>query len=223
MMNVKYKIECYEVGPLPTNCYFFINDDTKECVIIDPGPEAEELITTIERKKIRISAILLTHGHSDHADGAEGLRKEIVEAGYAVSSDAVPIYASSLETETLNNPSINLSPMIVGMTKSYKADVLLNDGDVLDFCGTKIKMLSTPGHTAGGCSYYIEDAAAVFAGDSLFCESIGRTDYPGGFTSKLVHSVKDKLFSLPDDTRVYTGHGPETSIGFEKRCNPYLQ
>lgn len=255
MINVKYKIECYEVGPLPTNCYFFINDDTKEAVIIDPGPEAEELITSIERKKIYISAILLTHGHSDHVNGAEGLRKEIIKSGYYFKninkSDSLenvevskgdkdssfqndkmneedeslllPIYASELEKETLSNPSINVSPMIVGILKKYRADIFLHDGEELSFCGTKIKVLSTPGHTMGGCSYYIPDAGAVFSGDSLFFDSIGRTDFPGGSTSALVHSVKEKLFTLPDDTKVYTGHGPETSIGFEKKNNPYLQ
>lgn len=245
MLNVKYKIECYEVGPLPTNCYFFINDDTKEAVIIDPGPEAEDLIVSIERKKINISAILLTHGHSDHADGAEGLRKEIIKAGYYTCADQnfsseekkktiqntdevdgskiIPIYVSELEKETLSNPSINVSPMIVGVPKKYNADVFLHDGDELNFCGTNIKVLSTPGHTMGGCSYYIEDAGAVFSGDSLFFGSIGRTDFPGGSTSTLVHSVKEKLFTLPDETKVYTGHGPETSIGFEKKNNPYLQ
>lgn len=237
MINIKYKIECYEVGPLPTNCYFFINDDTKEAIIIDPGPEAEDLIVSIERKKIFISAILLTHGHSDHADGAEGLREEIIKKGYFLNPDSknveeiskaeygkiLPIYASELEKETLRDPEINLSPMIVGVSKAYKSDIFLKDSDELSFCDTKIKTLSTPGHTEGGCSFYVEDAGIVFSGDSLFFGSIGRTDYPGGSTAALVHSVKEKIFSLPDDTRVYTGHGPETSVGFEKKNNPYLQ
>ena len=121
----------------------------------------------------------------------------------------------------MEDPGLNLCGMI-GEHKVYRADVFVKDEDVLNLAGFSIRVFFTPGHTIGGCCYYIADEKILFSGDTLFQESVGRTDFPGGSMSEIVHSVKEKLFLLPDDTRVCPGHGDETSIGYEKKYNPFV-
>ena len=205
------KVEQYVVGPVQTNCYFAVNDETKEMILIDPGANADRLIQIIEKEKLNPVAILLTHGHFDHIGAANEVREHY----------GIKIYASCDEEKLLASPARNLSNAY-GMSLRVTADVLHNDGDILELAGLKIKAIHTPGHTEGGTCYYIESIGVLFSGDTLFCESVGRTDFPGGSMSDIVHSIKDKLMVLPDDTKVYTGHGEGTSIGYERVHNPFI-
>ncbi len=205
------KIEQYIVGSVSTNCYFAINDETKEVLILDPGASAKQLAQKIKEKELKPAAILLTHGHFDHASAAEELAQLL----------NVKIYAHEAEKETLENPNINLSGW-EGKSDSYHADEYLKDEQELSLAGFQIKVLHTPGHTEGGCCYYFMEQNTLFSGDTLFCMSIGRTDFPKGSASQLIRAIREKLMDLPDETMVYSGHGEETTIGMERIHNPFL-
>lgn len=205
------RVEQYVVGMVQTNCYFAINDDTKEVIVIDPGASAKELAKKVKEEQLKPIAILLTHGHFDHATGAEELSKLL----------QIEIYAQEAEKETLENPELNLSGW-EGTQRIFHADHYLKDEQELDLAGFHIRVLHTPGHTVGGCCYYFPYQNAVFSGDTLFCTSVGRTDFPKGSASAIVRSIKEKLMPLPDETTVYTGHNELTSIGTERMYNPYL-
>ena len=204
-------IQNYVVGPVQTNCYFAVNDDTKEVIIIDPGASAKQLAEKIKEQGLKPAAILLTHGHFDHATGAEELAKLL----------NVKIYVHEKEKETLENPQLNLSGWQGGQLV-FHADEYVKDEQELDLAGFHIRVLLTPGHTVGGCCYYFSYQNVVFSGDSLFQTSIGRTDFPKGSASQLVNAIREKLMILPDETAVYTGHGDMTTIGTERKYNPYL-
>ena len=205
------RVEQYVVGIVQTNCYFAINDDTKEMLIIDPGASAARLAKKIEEEKLNPVVILLTHGHFDHASGAAELAEHF----------QIEIYAEEHEKETLENPDLNLSGW-EGKEQPYRADRFLKDEQEIDLAGFHIRVLFTPGHTVGGCCYYFSYQNAVFSGDSLFAQSIGRTDFPKGSASALIRSIKEKLMILPDEVTVYTGHNELTTIGTERMYNPYL-
>lgn len=205
------RIEIYVVSEFQTNCYFAINDDTKEVLIIDPGASAEKLAEKVKESNLKPVAILLTHGHLDHAGAAEAL------AGLL----DVKIYAHEHEKETLENTGINLSGWSGGQ-KAYHADIYLKDEQEIDLAGFHIRVLHTPGHTVGGCCFYFSYQNTLFSGDTLFQMSVGRTDFPKGSASQLIRSIESKLMILPDETAVYTGHGDMTTIGTERMYNPYL-
>mgnify|MGYP004544182083 FL=1 len=205
------KVEQYVVGPVQTNCYFAINDDTKEVLVIDPGASADQLAKKIRQEKLTPIAILLTHGHFDHAGGAEELAKHF----------DIKIYAEEHEKETLHTPTLNLSGW-EGVQKTYHADVFLKNEQEIDLAGFHIRVFHTPGHTVGGCCYYFPYQNVVFSGDTLFCTSVGRTDFPKGSAAQIIRSIKEKLLPLPDETTVYTGHNDITTSGTERMYNPYL-
>ena len=205
------KIEQYCVGQVATNCYFIINNETKEMLIVDPGDSAQMLADRIRRENLEPKAVLLTHGHFDHAMAAEELAEMF----------GIKIYAHEAEKDTLKDPGKNVS-MMIGLRDVYQADVFVKDEEILELAGMELKVLHTPGHTAGGCCYYLEKEKALFSGDTLFCQSVGRTDFPGGSMSGIVRSIKDKLMVLPDEVKVYPGHMDRTSIGAERAHNPYL-
>ncbi len=205
------KIEQYCVGQVATNCYFIINNETKEMLIVDPGDSAQMLADRIRRENLEPKAVLLTHGHFDHAMAAEELAEMF----------GIKIYAHEAEKDTLKDPGKNVSLMI-GLRDVYHADVFVKDEEILELAGMELKVLHTPGHTAGGGCYYLEKEKALFSGDTLFCQSVGRTDFPGGSMSGIVRSIKDKLMVLPDEVKVYPGHMDRTSIGAERAHNPYL-
>lgn len=206
------RVEQYVVGPVMTNCYLAVNEDSNEVLVIDPGDAADLLIKKIKEKNLIPAAVLLTHGHFDHASAAEEI---------AAAFD-IKIYAHEKEKETLESPSMNLCAMAGEQGSWYHADIYVKDGEILNLAGFSIQVLFTPGHTAGGCCYYIEKEQAVFAGDTLFHSSIGRTDFPGGSIGTLLRSIQEKLMVLPGQTKVYPGHEDTTTIGWERQYNPFL-
>lgn len=207
----KLQIAHYMVGPVQTNCYFAINKETKEALVIDPGEEAARLMQQIKEQGLTVAAILLTHGHFDHAGAAAEL-SALCNA---------PIYAHEAEKETLESEKLNACWMI-GKKETYRADLFVKDEQELDLAGFHIRVLFTPGHTKGGCCYYFPYENVVFSGDTLFQMSVGRTDLEGGSMSQIVRSIQEKLMPLPEQTVVYPGHGEATTIETERMYNPYL-
>lgn len=205
------KIEQYCVGQVQTNCYFVINEETQQMLIVDPGASAPLLAEEIKKQDLKPEAILLTHGHFDHAMAAEEL------AGIF----DIKIYAHEAEKETLEQPGLNASGML-GRRDKYRADVFVKDKEALQLAGMELEVLHTPGHTEGGCCYYIQKEQVLFSGDTLFCQSVGRTDFPRGSMSQIVRSIKEKLLPLPDEVKVYPGHMEPTSIGMERVSNPFI-
>lgn len=205
------KVRHLVVGAVATNCYIAENVKTNEALIIDPGDNVARIAEMIKEDGVTPAAVLLTHGHFDHAMAAQEIAEQY----------GIKIYAHESEKETLETPQINLSGMI-GRTLTFHADCYVKDGERLKLAGFEIQVLHTPGHTQGGVCYYIEQEKSVFSGDTLFCQSIGRTDFPTGKSSTLIHSIQEKLMPLPDDTTVYTGHEDMTTIGMERKYNPFL-
>ncbi len=207
----KLKIDQYVVGPVQTNCYFVINTETKEILIVDPGESPKQLAKKIEEGGYSPAAVLLTHGHFDHATGAKELAEHF----------GISIYAHEAEKAVLESEEKNASWMI-GAGQTFRADLFLKDEQEIDLAGFHIRVLYTPGHTIGGCCYYLPYENVVFSGDTLFCGSVGRTDLPTGNMGQLVRSIQEKLMPLPDVTAVYPGHGDVTTIETERMYNPYL-
>lgn len=206
-----YKIDSRILGMVGTNCYLLCNMDIKECVLIDPADSQDEISRMINESGCSLKGILLTHGHFDHIMAADAVRDKY----------GVKVYASCDEKNTLEQPHINLGEAY-GLKLSVKADVWHKDGEILKLAGFDIEALHTPGHTEGGSCYYIREIGVIFSGDTLFCGSVGRTDFPGGSMSEIVRSIKEKVMVLPDDTKVYPGHGEGTSVGYERENNPFL-
>lgn len=194
------------------NCYLAINDKTNESIIIDPGSAFDRIKSAVEQTGTTPVAILLTHGHFDHAGEAASTAKEY----------GIKVYASASQERELKDPNLNLSGDMFGNSESYSADVYLQDDEELDLAGLHIKCLYTPGHTPGGCCFYFSNEEIVFTGDTLFSGSVGRTDFPEGSMSQLVNSIKSKLMTLSDDTICYPGHNEPTTIGNERLYNPFL-
>ncbi len=177
---------------MQTNCYFAVNDETKELIIIDPGYSPKQLAEHCVRQEgCTPVAILLTHGHFDHATGAADLAKEF----------SIPVYAYETEKETLENEEMNLCHM-TGEHRVFHADIYLKDEQELDLAGFHIRVLHTGTYT-GGCCYYFPYENVVFSGDTLFCTSVGRTDFPGGSMSDIIRSIKEKLMILPLTARPF--------------------
>ena len=202
------KVKRLVVGMLETNCYIVSNAETKEGVCIDPGGSSSLIIKYLNDEKIKIQGIFLTHGHFDHINALEEVKK------YTNS----PVYISEEEKEVLLDPKINLSTQF-GRNLSFTAEYYLKKNSMLTIANIEIQVLLTPGHTKGSACYYIEEENILFSGDTLFANSVGRTDLPTGNMEQLFDSVKQVLFLLPDETIVYPGHGDETKIAVEKRYN----
>ena len=208
------KIDYLILGGYQTNCYVLSeNDAAKDCLIIDPGLEAEELIEFLDEQKLNPVAVILTHGHIDHIAGLEVLHSRFSE---------IKVYIHNLDAEMLTESNRNLSAMTGAAFVTKAEDMSLKEGDIIDLAGVKLHVLHTPGHTPGGISLYSKEAGVAFVGDTLFADSIGRTDFPGGSMSQLLNSVRLKLFTLPEETQVYPGHGPATTIAAEIAHNPFF-
>lgn len=201
------KIQSFVIGMLHNNCYLVIHEETKEAVVIDAAHRPQKMIDYAKEQGLDIKAILLTHGHFDHIMGIDDFLKEY----------DIPVYVHEAEKDAMNDPTFNLS-----RDYSFGDAVYVKEGDVLTCAGITFQVIHTPGHTLGGACYYMEAEHVLFSGDTLFEESIGRTDFPNGSTAALVRSIREKLFVLPEDTAVYPGHMGQTSIGHEKLHNPYV-
>ncbi len=198
------------VGPLMANCFICGCSKTKEAVVIDPGGDADTILLSLADSKLKVKYIINTHGHFDHVS-ANGKMK---------AATGADILIHPLDAPMLEKLSSNAAFFGVSVENSPPCDQTLEEGDTVSFGDITLKVIHTPGHTPGGISLYTN--GIVFVGDTLFAGSIGRTDFPGGDFNTLISSIKTKLFNMEDDMRVFSGHGPETSIGVEKRHNPFV-
>ncbi|MGA2323812.1 MAG: MBL fold metallo-hydrolase [Sedimentisphaerales bacterium] len=208
------KVDRLVLGEFENNCYIVRNNDSAtECLVIDTALDVRELPAFLDQHKLSPVAVILTHGHIDHIAGVNALRKKF---------PSILIYIHKLDSEMLGDANVNLSIMAGSSFTAGKADRLIDEGDTIDKAGIRLRVIHTPGHTPGGICLYAEKDGIIFVGDTLFAGSIGRTDFPNGDMKKLIEGIKHKLLMLPDDTVVYPGHGPETTIGREKTDNPFL-
>lgn len=214
------KIGRIVLGAVSTNTYFVYREGSEECIVIDPADYGRQLFANLKKNGLRTVAILLTHGHFDHIWGVEGLKAAANEVAEHHGYDPVHVYALDAEKTLLNHARINVSEQS-GRACEIEADVYVKDGEEIEIADIKCKVIATPGHTAGGCCFYFEEAGFCVCGDTIFQESVGRTDLPTGSMSTLVRSIKDKLFVLPEDTKLYPGHGDSTTVGHEKNYNPF--
>lgn len=183
-------------------------------MIVDAGLGPGQLIGFLKEHKLNPVAVVLTHGHIDHIASVAALREHYPD---------IRVYIHKLDAEMLIDPEHNLSALVhPGGFNTRPADSLLEDKSIIEQAGIRLEVLHTPGHTPGGICLYSKAEGIVFTNDTLFAESVGRTDFPGGSTDELIKSIKEKLLTLPDDTKVYPGHGPITTIAHEKAHNPYL-
>ncbi len=205
-----FKLIELTVGMVMTNCYIGYNDDTREAFIVDPGDDARRISQAVREQKLNVKGILLTHGHFDHIMAVPELKEEF----------GAPVYAHEAEEALLEDTQMNLSAPWVGRALSLSAERLLKDGERLELAGFEIQAIHTPGHTAGGVSYYLAAEQALFSGDTLFRGSYGRVDLPTASGADIARSINEKLLPLPEETAVYPGHERETTIGHERKYNP---
>lgn len=219
------RIENIVLGMCATNCYAvfdggaktpggYVDDgQLKEAVIIDPAADAACIEAMIARYKLKPVAVLLTHGHFDHLSAADAVRKRY----------GIKVYAGNEERPVMNSSSYNLSLPFTGEGMTFEADEYFKPGEELDFAGFRIGTIPVPGHTIGSVCYYFEEQKVLFSGDTLFAGSVGRSDFPTGNAGQLIRAIKSGLMSLPDDVKVYPGHGESTTVGCERVNNPFIQ
>ena len=204
------KIETYVTGPIQVNTYVIKDESSKEAIIIDVGGNFKQIKNEIEKSGYKLKCILCTHGHFDHV---LGLAQENVEE--------IPIYINEKDKVHYENIVQTLTVWgFAAQNLSFKPTHFITDSTNITLGNTEIKILNTPGHSKGSVSYYIN--GNLFSGDALFAESIGRTDFVDGDYEELIKSIKSQLLVLPEETKVYPGHGPATTIKSEKKNNPYL-
>jgi glyoxylase-like metal-dependent hydrolase (beta-lactamase superfamily II) len=208
------KIDRLVLGDYQTNCYVVRKDEsTTDCIVVDTGLDGRDLVAFLARHQLEPVAVVLTHGHADHIVGLTDLRRDFPQ---------FKVYIHTLDADLLADPEANLSAFSGMAFTTTPADVLLADGDVVEEAGVTLKVLHAPGHTPGGICLYAEAEGVLFAGDTLFADGVGRTDFPGGSAAQLIESIRTRLLSLPDETAVYPGHAMRTTIGRERVHNPFL-
>lgn len=208
------RIKRFTLGPFETNCYILWPDGQAECWIVDasfgPGP----MISFVQEQSLRPSALMLTHAHADHIAGVPEVRKAF---------PGIPVAIHQAEASWLSDPKRNLSGGYGMPISSTGPDRLLEHGQTLSLAGAECRIIHTPGHSPGGVGLYFPSHDLLIAGDALFAGSIGRTDLPGGDFDTLANAIRERFYTLPDRTVVLPGHGPQTSIGDEKRTNPFVR
>lgn len=201
----------YLTGPLSVNTYLVVNDKTNRGFIVDPGGKDRRLLQFVEENKIEIDYIILTHGHGDHICGIDDYCKAWPQAKIVANENEVPL---------LKDAKQNFSSVTCGFPISITPDISVKDGETMQLGEINLEFLHTPGHTPGGMSIYV--GGYLFSGDTLFAGSIGRTDFPGSSFKELKRSIQEKLYTLPEETKVYPGHMGPTTIGSEKEHNPFV-
>lgn len=208
---MSFSVDTLVVGPIEENCYVLKDEATGEGIIIDAGDDGQEILAYVREKGIDVKLLVNTHGHWDHIGAVDELR-EALQVPLAIHVEDAPML-------TADEAAMSMYSAFAGRKKP--AEILLKDGDVVNFGKSSLKVMHTPGHTRGGICLY--GGGCLFSGDTLFASSVGRTDLPGGSYEEIIHSVNVVLAVVPDDVRVYPGHGPATSMGRERRCNQYMQ
>ncbi|CDC38902.1 metallo-beta-lactamase family protein [Butyrivibrio sp. CAG:318] len=208
MMKIQHSV----LGMCATNTYYVYDDETKRGLIVDPADSPDTIIAKADSLPMIPEAILITHGHFDHVLAMNKVREHY----------GIKVYAGLTEKQVLHDMAMNLTSSF-GMGQIFDADIYLKDGEEFETAGYHIKAIEVPGHTIGGMCYYFDKQGVLFSGDTLFCESVGRSDFPGGSASALCRGIKDKLFILPEHTKVYPGHMDETTIGNEIKYNPFCR
>ena len=193
------------------NCFIVGCDETKEAVVIDPGDETDRILSALSESSLSVKYILNTHGHFDHVGGNRKMK----------AATGADILIHSLDAPMLNQLAASAAAWGLNAEDSPSPDRMLKAGDTISFGTLQFNVIHTPGHTPGGVSFHTN--GVVFVGDTLFADSIGRTDFPGGDYDTLLASIQKSLFQLGDDVRVFSGHGPETTIGQEKQSNPFVR
>ncbi len=199
-------------GPLETNCYILGDEKTREAICIDPGGNVDEIMGEVRKEKLSLKYIINTHGHFDHV-GGNGLLKKATGAKLAIHKKDAPL---------IKNAASQAAAFGMDVVSSPPPDMFLKDGDKIIVGTLTVAVIHTPGHTEGGISLFLNQWKILFTGDTIFAGSIGRTDLPGGSYKGLMASIKDKILPLGDDVQLFPGHGPETTIGREKRFNQFL-
>lgn len=203
-----------------TNTYFLYREGTGKAIVVDPGDEGTRIYASLFKNNLKVEGILLTHGHGDHIWGVDALKGAVNRERTEKGLEPIRVYALEQEKDLLKDTDQNITDMC-GRPCSVTPDVLLRDGQEINLADMEIRVIATPGHTAGSCCFYLKEQGFLISGDTLFQMSVGRTDFPTGSMSTLVRSIQEKLFVLPDDTKVYPGHGEMTTVGFEKENNPF--
>ena len=204
--------ETIVVGQLGVNCFILADRETKEGVVVDPGADPEQILAIVRAKGLTIRHVINTHGHFDHVGGNRRLMAE-TGADLMIHAGDEPYLTRAAKSATMYGLEAEDSP---------SPGTPLTDGQSIRFGRHEIRVIHTPGHTPGGCCLYLAEEGILLSGDTLFAESIGRTDLPGGSYDALSVSIREKLFILPESTKVYPGHGPITTIAHEKAHNPYF-
>ncbi|WP_234119435.1 MBL fold metallo-hydrolase [Clostridium hydrogenum] len=198
------RIDVIPAGSYMTNCYIIMDEDTKESIVIDPGDDENLLLDAFDKTGSKLKFILLTHGHADHTAAVKGFRGKY----------GIDVYINEKDSELIEKEEEMFG------SKNENGNKFVKEGDTLIFGNMEIKCIETPGHTPGGMSYLIDHS--LFTGDTLFYNSIGRTDFPGGDYTQIIDSIINKIMILSDDIKVFPGHGQQSTVGYERRTNPFL-